>query len=75
MIQTPGSGGARPAARQDLTTLAADEFPGVDIFVKILEIGPPVGRPVQYRVSGPDIDALRDAARELAALRRDRCAD
>lgn len=67
VIQTP-SVKARDALRADLTRIADTEFPGVDAFIKLLEIGPPVGRPVQYRLSGPDIATLRDYARELAAL-------
>ncbi|MBK5933050.1 multidrug efflux pump subunit AcrB [Rhodovulum imhoffii] len=59
---------ARDALRTELQQIAREDFPGVDLFVKLLEIGPPVGRPVQYRLSGPDIDALRDHARDLAAL-------
>jgi multidrug efflux pump subunit AcrB len=31
-----------------------------------LELGPPVGWPVQYRVSGPDISVVRDIALKLA---------
>ena len=67
VIQTP-SVEARNALRARLQQLAATEFPGVDLFIKLLEIGPPVGRPVQYRLSGPDIAALRDHARDLAAV-------
>ena len=37
-------------ARGDVPALR--EFPGVDIFVMLLKIVPPVGRPVQYRVTG-----------------------
>ncbi len=40
-------------------------FPGTDSLVKLLELGPPVGRPVQYRVSGPDVDKVRDYAMQL----------
>ena len=45
----------------------AQQFVGTDVYVKPLELGPPVGRPVQYRVSGPDIQTVRDAG---AAIRR-----
>ena len=41
---------------------------GVEIFPKFLELGPPVGKPVQYRISGPDPKVLRDHARELAGV-------
>ncbi|MBU2980412.1 efflux RND transporter permease subunit [Lentibacter algarum] len=67
VIQTPTIA-ARDALRSELDAIVASDFPGVDNFVKLLEIGPPVGRPVQYRLSGPDIDTLRDHARDLAAL-------
>ena len=40
-------------------------FPGTDCFVHLLDIGPPVGRPVQYRLSGPDIQQVRDYAQKL----------
>ena len=67
VIQTP-SVQDRDALRTQLREIAAQEFPGTDIYVKLLEIGPPVGRPVQYRLSGPDTDVVRDTARDLAAL-------
>lgn len=67
VIQTPGID-SRNRLRARLTQLTETEFPGVDIFVKLLEIGPPVGRPVQYRVTGPDLDQLRDIARDTAAV-------
>ncbi|MCB1384630.1 MAG: efflux RND transporter permease subunit, partial [Nitratireductor sp.] len=67
VIQTP-SVEARDALREKLRGIAETRFPGIDIFVKLLEIGPPVGRPVQYRMSGPDIETLRDKARELTAV-------
>jgi multidrug efflux pump subunit AcrB len=67
VIQTP-SIEARNVLRAQLNGILKTEFPGVDGFVKLLEIGPPVGRPVQYRLTGPDPDTLRDKARDLAAL-------
>jgi multidrug efflux pump len=45
-------------------------FPGTDTFVKLLEVGPPVGRPVQYRLSGPDIAKVRELSQNLAAVVR-----
>jgi multidrug efflux pump subunit AcrB len=44
------------------------DFPGTDAFVHLLDIGPPVGRPVQYRVSGPDIQQVRTLAQNLASI-------
>lgn len=59
---------ARDRVKARLNELAAQQFTGVDIYVKNLEIGPPVGKPVQYRVSAADSDRARDAARGLAAV-------
>ncbi|MCE8439518.1 efflux RND transporter permease subunit [Rhodovulum sulfidophilum] len=42
--------------------------PEADFYTRLIELGPPVGKPVQYRLSGPDIAPLRDRARDLAAL-------
>ncbi|NVL47408.1 hypothetical protein F2S75_20350, partial [Pseudomonas syringae pv. actinidiae] len=36
--------------------------------MQALEMGPPVGRPLQYRVSGESIDKVRQHAIELATL-------
>lgn len=68
VIQTPGLE-ARNRLRDKLTRFVETEMIGIDAYVKLLEIGPPVGgRPVQYRVTGSDIPALRDAASNLAAI-------
>ena len=67
VIQTPDLE-ARDRLKAKLAEIALQDFVGVDVYIKNLEIGPPVGKPVQYRVSSPDIDAARDAARDLATL-------
>jgi multidrug efflux pump len=59
---------ARERVRTRLKEVLRTEFVGIDAFVKRLELGPPVGRPVQYRVSGPDIQTVRDTAQRLAAV-------
>lgn len=59
------------AARDNLKTAVgafSETLPGVDIFAKYLELGPPVGKPVQYRLSGPDPDLVSDLGRDLAAI-------
>ncbi|MFJ2367021.1 efflux RND transporter permease subunit [Pseudomonas sp. NPDC087697] len=43
------------------------DFVGIGSFVQALEMGPPVGRPIQYRVSGKDIDQVRKHAIDLAS--------
>ncbi|KRW96593.1 efflux RND transporter permease subunit [Paracoccus sp. MKU1] len=67
VIQTPDLA-ARDRLKARLVEFAGRELIGTDIYVKNLEIGPPVGKPVQYRVSSPDLDQARDAARDLAAV-------
>lgn len=44
------------------------DFVGIGTNVQSLEMGPPVGRPIQYRVSGKDIDQVRRHSIELATL-------
>jgi len=48
-------------------TLALD-FPELVSRVSPLEMGPPVGWPLQYRVTGPDKDELRRIAADVAKL-------
>jgi multidrug efflux pump subunit AcrB len=59
---------ARERLRTKLETLLADRFPSAITRVSPLELGPPVGWPVQYRVSGPDISAVREIAFKLAQI-------
>lgn len=42
------------------------DFVGTDVLVQPLSLGPPVGRPVQYRLSGPDVQEVRRRALDLA---------
>ncbi|WP_312934392.1 efflux RND transporter permease subunit [Pseudomonas sp.] len=44
------------------------DFVGIGSNVQSLEMGPPVGRPIQYRVSGKDIDQVRRHAIDLATV-------
>ncbi|NBA94327.1 efflux RND transporter permease subunit [Pseudomonas sp. R5(2019)] len=58
----------RGALMGRLSKILRDDFVGTGSFVQALEMGPPVGRPIQYRVSGPDIDQVRKHAIDLATL-------
>ncbi len=49
-----------------LEKLLAEEFPDVVSRVSPLELGPPVGWPIQYRVSGPDKDEVTLIAQRVA---------
>ncbi|MBB3391553.1 multidrug efflux pump subunit AcrB [Rhizobium sp. BK275] len=58
----------RDKVKEELQAYLTKTFPGTDAFVKLLDIGPPVGKPVQYRVSGPDIQKVRDLSHQLAGI-------
>ena len=57
---------ARERLRLKLEKLLANDFPSVVGRIYPLELGPPVGWPIQYRVSGPDIGQIRETAFKLA---------
>lgn len=56
----------REALRSWLIEVLHDEFPGLRTRISRLENGPPVGYPVQFRVSGEHIDEVRALARQVA---------
>ena len=56
----------RDGVMSRLKERARSEFVGTDVLVQPLNLGPPVGRPVQYRLSGPDIETVRGLALKLA---------
>jgi multidrug efflux pump subunit AcrB len=59
---------ARERLHAKLEKVLAEEFPEVVSRVSPLELGPPVGWPLQYRVSGLDKDEVRRLSQELAQL-------
>ncbi|MBV8792920.1 MAG: efflux RND transporter permease subunit, partial [Pseudolabrys sp.] len=59
---------ARERLRTRLVKMLATDFPEVVSRISPLELGPPVGWPVQYRVSGPDAGEVREVALKLAAI-------
>jgi multidrug efflux pump subunit AcrB len=59
---------ARERLRLKLEKILANEFPSAISRVSPLELGPPVGWPIQYRVSGPDVDQVRAIALKLAQI-------
>lgn len=59
---------ARERLRQKLERVLAEDFPSVVSRIYPLELGPPVGWPVQYRVSGPDPMVVRSIALDLAQI-------
>lgn len=61
--------------REKLATWLArklrNDFPAIRTRLSRLENGPPVGYPVQFRVSGNDIGVVRGIAERVAAVMRD----
>jgi multidrug efflux pump len=60
----------REKLRTDLIALFDHDFSELRARVLRLENGPPVGYPVQFRVSGADIPTLRELARKVADVVR-----
>ncbi len=71
MVLTTTDIEGRERARERLMAFVADEgVPEARVRVSRLELGPPVGFPVQFRVVGSDMQAVRAVADQaLAALR------
>jgi len=59
---------ARERLQPRLEALLAEHFPAAVARVSPLELGPPVGWPVQYRVLGPEIETIRGITQELALV-------
>ncbi|PWS35012.1 ACR family transporter [Falsiroseomonas bella] len=59
---------ARQRLQPRLEALLAERFPAAIARVSPLELGPPVGWPLQWRVVGPDIETLRSIAFEVSQV-------
>jgi multidrug efflux pump subunit AcrB len=70
VIVTKGGIAARDKVKAQFEDYLKKTFPGTDTYVKLLEVGPPVGRPVQYRLSGPDLAKVRELSQKLAGVLR-----
>lgn len=57
---------ARDRLHQRLEKILAEDFPGLVTRIAPLELGPPVGWPVQYRVIGPNPERVRQIALDMA---------
>jgi multidrug efflux pump subunit AcrB len=58
----------RLALEAELDAFLVETFPEAVVRVSPLEMGPPIGWPVQYRISGPDVETLRAEALKLAEI-------
>jgi multidrug efflux pump len=68
LVIVPDSLKARDALRLKLVDLFKNDFPGVRSRVKLLPLGPPVPYEVQFRVSGDDVEKVRDIADQVKAV-------
>jgi multidrug efflux pump subunit AcrB len=59
---------ARIRVQDRLEKLLTEEFPDVVARISPLELGPPVGWPLQWRVSGPDNDEVAKIAQKVAQV-------
>jgi multidrug efflux pump subunit AcrB len=59
---------ARNRVMARLRKLGREAFVGIDVFVHPLNLGPPIGRPIQYRIGGPDIQTVRMLSQKLATV-------
>jgi len=59
---------AREQVKQRLEAALQEKFPEAVGRISPLELGPPVGWPVQYRVSGSDLYKVREIADKLAGI-------
>ena len=56
---------ARERVRSRLMAMAGERFPQAWVRVTRLELGPPVGFPIQYRIVGADTQVVRTIARQV----------
>ncbi|WP_237152242.1 efflux RND transporter permease subunit [Oryzibacter oryziterrae] len=59
---------ARERVRARIARELKDNFVGTDAYVSLLALGPPAGRAVQYRISGPSVQKVRELAQDLATI-------
>ncbi len=69
LIHTKGEK-EREIVLKHLNTILAMHYPDVRARVKRLELGPPVGYPVQFRVSGPNSDQIMKIAGQVESIMR-----
>ena len=70
LVIAPRDLAARNALRLRIQALFREDFPNLRGRVKLLPNGPPVPYPVQFRVQGPELAAVRSIADEVKRLVR-----
>lgn len=59
---------ARERLYSKLEKLLAQELPNAIVSISPLQLGPPVGWPIQYRVSGRDVERVREIALKVGQI-------
>lgn len=59
---------ARDRLKQQLHEILTQQFSDIVTRISPLELGPPVGWPIKYRVTGPDYANVRHIAQQLATI-------
>ena len=59
---------ARLRLEASLDAFLVENFPEAVVRVSPLEMGPPIGWPLQYRLNGPDVEVIRTEALKLAEV-------
>ncbi len=70
VINTAGIPEREAVLRVLTASLDRGDFPDVRLRPSRLELGPPVGYPVQFRITGPDAMRLRDIAGDVGRVMR-----
>ena len=68
MVVVAKSIAARERLRRKFEALAKQDFIGTDVYIHSMDLGPPVGRPIAFRISGPDIATVRRLSQDIAAV-------
>lgn len=68
LIIVPKSTEGRERLRKKIAAATRKDFVGTDVLVALLPLGPPPGRAIQYRVTGPSIPGVREIAQQLAGV-------
>ena len=61
-----------PEITRRFEAYANEKFPGIDARVRMLEVGPAIGHPIQVRLTSPDLDGLVAVSEEVKSYLRER---
>ena len=68
LVIVPKSVAGRDRLRAKIAEATRRDFVGTDVMVALLPLGPPPGRAIQYRVTGPSTTKVREIAQQVAGV-------